>query len=159
MARRVGATTQAAAVRPARPEDLDAIEAIENKVFDGDRLSRRSLRHFLTAKTAILLALDAGGRIAGYSLVGFRKGSFRARLYSIALDPADHGRGFGRQLLHSSERAAKARGALTMRLEVRTDNSRAIRLYQQNGYFRFAVIDDYYEDGGSALRLEKVLRA
>ncbi|SFK52116.1 GNAT family N-acetyltransferase [Methylocapsa palsarum] len=159
MARQLGAGTQAAAVRPARIEDLDAIEAIENKVFDGDRLSRRSLRYFLTAKTAILLALDSGGRIAGYSLIGFRKNSFRGRLYSIALDPSAHGRGLGRQLLHSSERAAKARGAMTMRLEVRTDNSRAIRLYEQSGYCRFAIIDDYYEDGASALRLEKVLRA
>ncbi len=52
--------------------------------------------------------------VAGYSLVAFRKGSFRARLYSVALDPAKQGRGLGRFLLGASEQAASARGALVM---------------------------------------------
>jgi ribosomal-protein-alanine N-acetyltransferase len=157
LARRLGARTTAPSVRRARRADLDAIETIETSVFEGDRLSRRSLRYFLAAPTAVLLVLDLDGRVAGYSLIGFRNGSRRARLYSIALDAADQGRGFGRMLLNASERAARARGARALRLEVRVDNRRAAALYEQNGYARFAVVEDYYEDGASALRLEKVL--
>jgi ribosomal-protein-alanine N-acetyltransferase len=157
MASRIGVRGQEPVVREARPADLDAIENIENTVFDGDRLSRRSLRYFLTAKTSLLLVLVADKCVAGYSLVAFRKGSFRARLYSVALDPAKQGRGLGRFLLGASEQAASARGALVMRLEVRTDNAVAIALYEKSGYRNFAAIDDYYEDGGSALRFEKEL--
>lgn len=146
-------------VRPATPADLPAIEAIENAVFDGDRLSRRSLRYFLTVRTALMLALAFNDRILGYSLIGFRKGSRKARLYSIALDPAEHGRGLGRFLLHASERAAKAHGADFMRLEVRADNAAAIALYAKNGYQAFGRIEDYYEDGGEALRFQKPLPA
>jgi ribosomal protein S18 acetylase RimI-like enzyme len=144
-------------VRQARFEDLADIETIENAVFESDRLSRRSLRYYLTAKTALLLVVRANDRVAGYSLVGFRKDSPRARLYSIALDPAAHRRGLGRLLLGASERAAKARGASAMRLEVRIDNARAIELYEKNGYRNFAVVTDYYEDGATALRFEKRL--
>lgn len=144
-------------VRPATAADLPAIEAIERSVFTGDRLSRRSLRYFLAARTAMMFVLAFNDQIAGYSLIALRKGSRRARLYSLALDPAGHGRGLGRFLLGASERAAKARGALSMRLEVRTDNAAAIALYEKNGYRFFGRIEDYYEDGGPALRFEKPL--
>lgn len=144
-------------VRRARLDDLAAMVAIEGAVFDCDRLSRRSLRYYVNANTSILLALEVDGRIVGYSLIAFRKNSSRARLYSIAVEPASHGRGLGRLLLGASERAAKARGAKTLRLEVRADNQRAINLYERGGYRRFSIIEDYYEDGASALRLEKEL--
>uniref|UniRef100_UPI003784F276 GNAT family N-acetyltransferase n=1 Tax=Methylocella sp. TaxID=1978226 RepID=UPI003784F276 len=87
----------------------------------------------------------------------FRSTSRKARLYSIALDPAAHGRGYGRLLLAASEEAARARGARTLRLEVRDDNARAIRLYEQAGYGAFGRYEDYYEDGGGAIRFEKPL--
>ncbi len=144
-------------VRKAHPSDLDAIERIESKVFEGDRLSRRSLRHFVTATTALMLVLVFQDRVLGYSLVGFRKGSARARLYSIALDPTEQGHGLGRLLLGASERAAKAHGAAFMRLEVRADNAGAIALYRQNGYRIFGRYEQYYEDGGEAIRFEKAL--
>jgi ribosomal-protein-alanine N-acetyltransferase len=146
-------------VRPATPADLPAIEAIESAVFEIDRLSRRSLRYFLAANTAMMLVLAFNDHVAGYSIIARRKGSSRARLYSIALDPTEHGRGLGRFLLGASERAAKAHGASFMRLEVRTDNASAIALYEKNGYRRFGRIEDYYEDGGAALRFEKALGA
>ncbi len=144
-------------VRPATAADLPAIEAIESAVFDGDRLSRRSLRYFLSAETAMLLVLASQDRVLGYSLIAFRKGSKRARLYSIALSPGEQGRGLGRFLLRSSENAARAHGAAFMRLEVRTDNAGAIALYRKNGYRLFGRLDDFYEDGADALRFEKAL--
>ncbi|WOJ90084.1 GNAT family N-acetyltransferase [Methylocapsa polymorpha] len=155
MARRIGVRASPIRVRPARLEDLAAIEAIEAAVFAVDRLSRRSLRYFLKSKTALFLVLDVNNHVAGYSLMSFRQGSLSPRLYSIALDPVEQGRGLGRFLLGASERAAKARGAVAMRLEVRVDNARAIELYKKNGYRSFAAVEDYYQDGAAALRFEK----
>ncbi len=45
-----------------------------------------------------------------------------------------------------------------MRLEVRSRNRRAIALYERQGYRRFGRIEDYYEDGATALRYEKLFR-
>ncbi|HAD44322.1 MAG TPA: ribosomal-protein-alanine acetyltransferase, partial [Alcanivorax sp.] len=39
--------TAAFSFRPARPEDLDALVDLEQRCFDGDRLSRRSFRHWI----------------------------------------------------------------------------------------------------------------
>jgi ribosomal-protein-alanine N-acetyltransferase len=145
------------AVRRARAGDLAAIDAIEQTAFVGDRLSHRSLRHHVRSETSVMLVLVVERRVVGYSLILLRKSSPRARLYSIAIDPNQRGQGLGRVLLQESEKAAQARGASTMRLEVRGENARAIGLYERNGYRRFAVVLDYYEDGAPAWRFEKTL--
>jgi ribosomal protein S18 acetylase RimI-like enzyme len=146
--------------RAAEARDLDGLERLENAVFPGDRLSRRSLRRYIDAPTTELLVAD-GRRdtLAGYALVAFRKGSTLARLYSIAVDEAASGSGIGRVLLAAAEDAAQDRKCRALRLEVRSDNARAITLYERNGYVRFGEIDDYYEDGAAALRFEKALGA
>ncbi len=143
--------------RRASLADVDALEALETKAFDGDRLSRRSLRYYITAETVVMRVIKQGGVLAAYSLLAFRKGSKSARLYSIAVDPAFEGFGFGRTLLKTCEKDARAHGCRTLRLEVRVDNKRAIALYEKNGYARYDEIEEYYEDGASAICLKKAL--
>ncbi len=61
-------------VHAATLADLDALEALEQRAFAGDRLSRRSLRYYITTRTALLRVLKTNGVLDGYSLVAFRKG-------------------------------------------------------------------------------------
>lgn len=145
-------------IRPARPTDLDAVEALENRVFSGDRLSRRSLRRYIGAPSALMLAAFSDAAFAGYALIGLRKGSKLASLYSIAVDPDMGGRGLGRALMIAAEQGAAARGRETLALEVRADNAGAVALYERLGYERFGAIPDYYEDGETALRMRKALK-
>jgi ribosomal-protein-alanine acetyltransferase len=145
------------AIRKAKRSDLDALAEIEARSFTTDRLSRKSLRYFLAAQNAALVVADLKGVAAGYALVSFRKGSKIARLYSIATDPEFRGRGLGLGLLRAAEKIAQRRGANAMRLEVRGRNRRAIALYEREDYRRFGRIEDYYEDGTTALRYEKSL--
>jgi ribosomal protein S18 acetylase RimI-like enzyme len=153
-------------IRQGRLADLDRLVAIENAAFEGDRLTRRSLRAHLTKSTVSLLVaeIQASGfaQVIGYALIAFRKDSKKARLYSIASDPEHRlgsGRGLGRRLLHACEEDAARRGAESLVLEVRADNARAIALYEALGYVKFDTLTDYYEDGASALRYEKHLSA
>ena len=142
-------------IRPAIVSDLDAVERLENTVFAGDRLSRRSLRYYIDAPTVRFLVLDEAQGLIGDAIVAFRRGSGIARLYSIAIDPAAAGRGLGRRLLAACEEAAGERKARALRLEVRSDNVAAIALYESAGYGRFGLYPDYYEDGAAAVRFEK----
>ncbi len=145
-------------LRHARPTDLDALVALEDRAFDGDRLSRRSFKRFLDRKrTSDLLILEQDGVLLGYALVVYRSGTALARLYSIAVDPACKGRGLGARLLGEAECAAFGRDCAVMRLESRPDNTAAIGLYRGRGYRQFDVLEDYYEDHASALRFQKWL--
>jgi ribosomal protein S18 acetylase RimI-like enzyme len=148
-------------VRAATPADLDALDALEQRVFATDRISRRSLRRFLASPTAAVLVADThhDGQpaFAGTAIVLFRPRSLAARLYSIAVAPHLGGRGVGVMLLAAAEDAAIARGALAIRLEVHTTNHAAISRYRKSGYREFGRLRHYYEDGGDALRFEKRL--
>ncbi|ESR26159.1 GNAT family N-acetyltransferase/peptidase C39 family protein [Lutibaculum baratangense] len=148
----------AAKLRPATPADLEALLALENEVFETDRISRRSFRRLLESPTAsfVLAETDDGG-LAGYALVLTRASTALARLYSLAVSPRLRGQGLARLLLDAAEDEAYERGAIALRLEVRADNARAIGLYRQRGYRQFGAYDDYYEDQTDALRFEKLL--
>ncbi len=146
-----------AAIRTARVSDIDALTAIENTVFEADRISRKSFRHLVGADTAIVLVAESPGKIAGYCVVLMRSGSKAARLYSIATDVNSGGAGHGRALLNAAECAAQARGRRSLRLEVREDNDRARFLYERSGYRRIGEVSSYYADGATAFRYEKKL--
>jgi ribosomal protein S18 acetylase RimI-like enzyme len=147
----------APAIRPARATDVDALSAIENAVFSTDRISERSFRRLIRSASASVLVAADGGQIAGYLVLLFRSGSERARLYSIAAAPGRAGAGLGSALLEAAEGHARGRQTSALRLEVRAGNSRAIGLYERNGYRRFGRLDGYYADGEAALRFEKKL--
>ena len=144
-------------IRPAAPDDLDALVTIENAVFPGDRLSRRAMRHHVGHRRNLLVVVEHDGAVLGYALAALRSGSALARLYSIALVPEASGTGLGARLLDAVEQASADRGATVMRLEVRADNAAAIRLYERRDYRRFGLLSSYYEDGQDALRFEKRL--
>jgi ribosomal protein S18 acetylase RimI-like enzyme len=143
-------------VRAAKARDLDALVELESRVFATDRLSRRSLRRFLTSPSAVFIVAEGDG-LAGTAIVLFRPGSAIARLYSIAVVPAMSGKGMGKLLLKAAERAARQRGCDTIRLEVHETNHAAIARYRKQGYEEFGRRRRYYDDGGDALRFHKKL--
>ncbi|WP_200918695.1 MULTISPECIES: N-acetyltransferase [unclassified Methylobacterium] len=155
-------TTPAIAIRPARIEDLDALVALEHAAFSSDRAERRAIRHAIRSPSmTVLVALADDGEgpamLVGAATLERRRGSRNARLSSIAVSPARAGLGLGGLVLDAAEADARAHGCTHLRLEVRADNGAGIRLYERRGYTRFAVIEDYYEDGMEAWRYVKAL--
>ncbi|BCH25880.1 hypothetical protein MesoLjLc_57940 [Mesorhizobium sp. L-8-10] len=144
-------------IRQARASDASAILTIENAVFEGDRISTRSMRRLLAGRSAAVLVAAVRDVVVGYCVVLWREGTRVARLYSIATDRNHGGAGIGRALLEAAEAAARQRGRRLIRLEVREDNGRARALYERNGYRFIGRLQRYYHDGTAALRYEKEL--
>ncbi|MBU2711343.1 GNAT family N-acetyltransferase/peptidase C39 family protein [Zooshikella harenae] len=144
-------------IRPARPNDLSELLAIEQICFTSDRLSKRSFKHFLHSSTALLAVAQSSqsSPILGYVLILYHRGTCLARLYSVAVLPQAQGQGIAQQLMHFSELQAAQRHCIFMRLEVRLDNEAAIRIYQRMGYKSFGIYKQYYDDQEDALRLQK----
>ncbi|PKM21945.1 MAG: ribosomal-protein-alanine acetyltransferase [Gammaproteobacteria bacterium HGW-Gammaproteobacteria-14] len=157
-ARGVTTLTEHIVIRPVQLSDLDALEALENRTFDTDRLSRRSFRRWINSEHRAFLVITVDEVLAGYVLIILHRGTRLARLYSIAVDTTLRGRGIGRKLIEAGEQAAREAGRIDMRLEVRKDNPAAIALYEQLGYYRFGEYEDYYEDHQDAFRYQKRIR-
>ena len=144
-------------IRLATLDDLDGLVELEDRCFTSDRLSRRNFRYMLTDARAATQVWDEAGRLRGYVLVLFSKGTALARLYSIAVDAQMRGRGVGRRLIEAAEASALARGCVSMRSEVRRDNQASLALFERAGYEVFDEVDDYYEDHMGAIRFERTL--
>lgn len=159
-------------IRRAVPGDLDALLALEQASFKSDLLSRRSMRHWITASNGIVLvayapaALPAGAvprntaprRLAGYCLAMTRRDSTVARVYSLAIARFARGCGLGRRLMLRAEKASRLLGSTAMQLEVATRNAAALALYGRLHYRTIAPLPGFYEDGGDAWRMRKEFR-
>ncbi len=142
-------------IRPARISDLDSLWALEQRCFSSDRISRRQWRYLLSRARADTLVVDDDGELVGHVLLLYNRATSVARLYSIAVDKSERGKGLGTALVRSAEQAAREQGRAYMRLEVRRDNAASLGLFEGMGYRRFGVLDDYYEDHMQAIRLQK----
>ncbi|MBQ1784817.1 MAG: GNAT family N-acetyltransferase/peptidase C39 family protein [Gammaproteobacteria bacterium] len=150
-----GSNTVAVTIRRGVLDDLDALEDLEQRCFDSDRISRRSFRRFLKDDSDLVVVAEEQGAVLGYALVLLHAVHALARLYSLAVDPAARGKGVARALMLAAEQAAAEQQRVAMRLEVRSDNSAAIALYQRLGYKVFGHHAHYYEDNADALRMHK----
>jgi len=146
-------------LRPALPQDLDALYDLEQVTFSGDRFNRRQLWHLLNRAHARTLVAEEKQCLLGYGSLLFRRRSQRARLYSLGVHPDARGRGVGRALVEALEEAVLVHGAEEMRLEVRADNRVALGLYRRMGFRLERWLDDYYEDGCAGWQMRKPLDA
>lgn len=144
-------------LRDAVSADTESLRRLEDLSFGGDRLSARSFRRLIRSPSAACRVVAVDGQIAGYALLLFRTGTTVARLYSIAVAAQMRGIGLASALLEDAAHIAARRDMTRLRLEVREDNTAAIRLYERLGFRRVGTRTAYYADQATALRYEKRL--
>ncbi|NAW58579.1 MULTISPECIES: GNAT family N-acetyltransferase/peptidase C39 family protein [unclassified Vibrio] len=144
-------------IRLALSRDLSALNELENTLFDGDKISPRQMKRFLQSGQAMIFVAEDKGSLAGYALLLFHQGTQLSRLYSIAVKPDFRGRGIAQSLIEQCERAALDQGCITLRLEVREDNTSAIKLYEKLGFKTLRFLVHYYDDLCDGLRMQKRL--
>jgi [ribosomal protein S18]-alanine N-acetyltransferase len=139
-------------VRPAHHQDDSAILTLE-ELFPSDRMSLRSVRHFLKSPSAHTWVAELDGAVVGNLILLTRKNSGTARVYSVVVAPQARGRRFAERLVRAAEERARQLGLHRIKLEVRVDNAAARGLYAKLGYAEDAQLPGYYEDGSDGLRL------
>ena len=95
--------------------------------------------------------------VIGKDMVGFIAGDIRrlegvAWIATVAVLPEYRGKGIGGALLQACEDKISLK---RIRLCVRVSNELAIHLYEHRGYERVGEWSRYYQDGESALVMEK----
>ncbi len=147
-------------LRRASAADFADIAALERRCFgqsDGV-FTTRQLRALLANPNAYWL-VGAEGRACGCWLSARNRHTRWARLYSLAVDPALRGQGWGGRLLAAGEDWMREQGLTVCRAEVKADNHAARRLYASHGYREAGALPDYYGAGLDGVRLVKQLEA
>ncbi len=92
--------------------------------------------------------LVADGTVLGYFIA--MKGVDEVHLLNITVNPAYQGQGWARMMLQALTLWARGQGAQWLWLEARVGNTRAIQVYQSQGFRRVGHRKAYYPaDNGS----------
>ncbi len=90
---------------------------------------------------------------AGKNVIGFIAGSKQnreARILLLAVSKEYRNRGIGTALMNRFMSVCKSEGLLSIRLEVRTTNFKAIEFYKKFGFNIISYIPNYYTNGETA---------
>lgn len=138
--------------------DIPELTALDAELFGHDawpeatwwaELGQRPRREYV-------VLVGADGELAAYGGIDVTGES--ADVMTVAVSPSAQGRGLGGLILAELERRAADRGAEGALLEVRADNTPALRLYERHGWRQVHVRRRYYQPGDvDALILAKRL--
>ena len=126
---------------PMQASDVDEVVALECSVFPHP-WSRANFTDSLASGYDAWTVRDAEGVLAGYYLLMYAVDE--AHLLDVAVCAARQGQGLGRHLLDCIGARARGQGMLSVLLEVRPSNERALAVYRRYGYREIGRRKGYY---------------
>jgi ribosomal-protein-alanine N-acetyltransferase len=142
--------------REANAFDLPVFVSLDKELFPYSPWSASQYKEEFSSPTRhFVVALDVDQSIIGYAGV-FASGAAEADILTVGVVPECRGKGIAKALMALITDWAKTQGATAMMLEVKTDNTEAIGLYESLGYSKLNVRKDYFGVGLDAqvMRLE-----
>ncbi|HKV50560.1 MAG TPA: ribosomal protein S18-alanine N-acetyltransferase [Gemmatimonadaceae bacterium] len=131
-------------LRLAMREDIARVVALEHEAFS-DAWSRASFEHLLDdARALFVVACDDHDVVQGYVVAWYVLDE--GEIANLAVSSTARRRGIGSMLLDAAVATARARGAVTVYLEVRDSNQSARSLYASRGFMQVTRRRRYYRD-------------
>ncbi len=125
---------------------LDRLFEIEEQCFTKEAFTKQQISYLLTDYNTISLVAKVDNEIAGFVILQLESEDDVVFGHIVTLNVATKYRrkGIAQTMLHETENILKSRGITESRLEVKQDNSAAIKLYQRLGYREIGKLDHYY---------------
>ncbi len=142
-------------VREAREDDLKEVLDIEYKCFP-DPYPLELLYRLRSLYSDMFLVAEVEDKVVGY-VIGAIKWFRTGHILAIAVDPPYQGRGIGSKLMEEIMQRFQLKGARIARLEVRKSNVMAQNFYRKLGFAERFEVPFYYEDGETAIAMERDL--
>jgi ribosomal-protein-alanine acetyltransferase len=125
---------------------LDKFYEIEEQCFDQEAFTKRQIAYLLTDYNTIALVAKANKVIAGFIIaqVEIENNTLFGHIITINVASKNRRKGIARKMLQEIEIIFKQKGIRECHLEVREDNSAALKLYQNSGYQKISRLEKYY---------------
>jgi len=139
-------------IREVTQKDLQATLSIEYKCFK-DPYPLALLNRLRVMHPDGFLVAVADGKVVGY-VIGVIRWGATGHILAIGVDPSYRRQQIGWTLMERIINRLRAKGAKTIRLEVRKSNLGAQQFYLKLGFKEMGEIPYYYEDGEAAVAME-----
>ncbi|MBA3712151.1 MAG: GNAT family N-acetyltransferase [Pyrinomonadaceae bacterium] len=145
-------------LRPLTVAQLDECWRLDLRCFvDGEAYSRETFEYLLTSPESISYrAVTTDGTMIGF-IVGLVEPNATGHITTLGVAPEHRRRGIANRMMSKVEEVFRRRHVSTVRLEVRSVNTEAQRLYIQLGYTVTQRLLRYYSNGGDGLLMIKAI--
>jgi ribosomal-protein-alanine N-acetyltransferase len=145
-------------IRPLTISNLDDCWRLDQRCFvDGEAYSRETFEYLLTAPESVSYRVAAAnGAMVGF-VIGLIEPDHTGHITTVGVAPEHRRRHLGQRLMAEVEKGFKKRNVRIVRLEVRSLNIPAQKLYQHLGYAITQRLPKYYSNGGDGLLMLKSL--
>jgi ribosomal-protein-alanine N-acetyltransferase len=152
------AVTTGPVVKEMTYSDLNECWRLDQRCFsDGEAYDRETIRYLLSHSQSVCFkVVTPTGEMMAF-VVGMQEPDGTGHVVALGVGPEHRRRGYGRWLMHSIEQGFLERGIMTVRLEVRTSNEAAQRLYFDLGYKIVRRMPRYYTSGDDGYLMIKNL--
>ena len=150
-------------VRPCGVDDLNKVVMINFKTLP-EHYSNYFFEELLqeSPETFVVAEREGDGKVVGYIMCRVEYGfsnlkkfglSRKGHVVSVAVFEEDRGKGLGRVLVEEALKGMKSKGCSEAYLEVRSSNTKAVRLYEKMGFEKSVSLEGYYRDGEAAVMM------
>lgn len=145
-------------IRPLTISHLDDCWRLDQQCFvDGEAYSRETFEYLLTAPESVSYRVaTSGGAMVGF-VIGLIEPDHTGHITTVGVAAEHRRRHLGKRLMSEVEQGFKERNVRIVRLEVRSLNIPAQKLYQRLGYSITQRLPKYYSNGGDGLLMLKSL--
>ena len=145
-------------IRPLSISQLDECWRLDQRCFvDGEAYSRDTFEYLLTAPEAVAYrVVAANGSMVGF-VIGLIEPDHTGHITTVGVAPDHRRRHLAKRLMSKVEDGFRKRDVRIVRLEVRSLNTSAQRLYLSLGYTVTQRLPKYYSNGGDGLLMVKSL--
>lgn len=125
---------------------LDKLYEIEEQCFEQEAFTKRQISYLLTDYNSIPLVAKVDIIVAGFIIaqVEIENSTMFGHIITINVASPFRRRGIATKMLKEIEVILKQKGITECHLEVREDNSAALKLYHKAGYQRVGRLEKYY---------------
>ena len=145
-------------IRPLSISQLDECWRLDQRCFvDGEAYSRDTFEYLLAAPEAVAYrVVTTNGSMVGF-VIGLIEPDHTGHITTVGVAPDHRRRHLAKRLMSKVEEGFRRRNVRIVRLEVRSLNTSAQRLYLSIGYTVTQRLPKYYSNGGDGLLMVKSL--
>jgi ribosomal protein S18 acetylase RimI-like enzyme len=142
-----------------RAGDVEAMAGFSRALFPEHPLDPAGIRRMLTRGHALAFGLkDRNGALAAFCLLECNRRQRRIYINEIGVRRDCQGEGLGRWLMESIPLLAIRYGYRSIASHIAVANKSSIMLHTHFGFTVAATIPHYYDDGGDAFYMKKIVR-
>jgi ribosomal-protein-alanine N-acetyltransferase len=139
--------------------DVNECWRLDQRCFsDGEAYDRETIRYLLSHSQSVCYKAVSPSHEMQAFVIGMIEPDETGHVVALGVGPPSRRRGLGRHLMHEVERGFMRRGITSIRLEVRTTNEAAQKLYLGLGYKIIRRMPRYYTSGDDGYLMVKDLK-